>query len=127
MASDTSRSETINYGLRFFAASVLLISTYVSLRSVFAVPEFERIFSEMLEGIALPTVTLFLIRFYPSSAVIPLGILILGSSVLFASKRPQMPFFVAGCCLLLQMAVSIIYFTGLFAPLLQIVGEMSSH
>ena len=127
MASDSVPSQPTNYGLRFFAASVLLVSSYVALRSVYAVPKFERIFSEMLDGMALPVVTQFLIRFYPASAIIPLGILLLGCLVLFVSKRPQMPFYFAGCCLLLQAVVSIVYFTGLFAPLAQIVSAMNSN
>ena len=127
MAPDNAPSNPINYGLRFFAASVLLISTYFALRSVFVVPKFERLFSEMLDGAELPVVTQFLIRFYPSCAVIPLAIMTLGCAVLFVSKRPQFPYYLGGCCLLLQTAVSIVYFNGLLAPLVHIISAMNGH
>ena len=127
MESENDLSKPINYGLRFFAASALLIFSYFALQSVFVVPKFERIFSEMLNGMELPIVTQLLIRFSPSCAVIPLAILIIGCLVLFVSKRPQMPYFFAGFCLLLQLAVSIVYFAGLVAPLVQIISAMNGQ
>ena len=127
MESDTAPSKPINYGLRFFAATVLLILSYFALRIVFAVPKFEQIFSEMLDGAELPLVTQFLIRFYPTSAVIPLTILAVGWGFLFVSKRPQMPYYLAGCCVLLQALVSIVFFTGLCAPLIHIISAMNSN
>ena len=126
MKSENDLSRPINYGLRFFAASVLLISS-PALAGVFAVPKFERIFSEMLNGMALPVATQFLIRFYPLCAVIPLAILVVGCLVLFVSKRPQMPYYFAGVCLLVQTAVSVVYFTGLVAPLVHIISLMNGQ
>ena len=115
-----------NGGMRFFAASILLIVSCFALRSVFITPKFERIFSEMLNGAELPVMTMFLIRFYPTCAVIPLAILAAGCGVLLVSKRPQMPFYVAGICLLLQTVVSVVYFSGLYAPFAQIISEMNA-
>lgn len=116
-----------NKGLRFFAATVLVVPTYFTIRGLFSVPRFEMIFMEMLGDKPLPALTQLLISAHPFSLVVPLGLFGSAVFILIQSKKRELPYYVAGSALICLIAICLLTFSGLWAPMLQIITEMNSQ
>lgn len=120
-----TKIKELDQGIRAVAVVFLLIVGYFGIRTAFQIPQFESIYSDMLAGKPLPPVTQFLISgtyiFILTSLVFP----IVGVVAVFKVRTPRIALFTVAGCMVVTFIQSHIIFTGLMAPLFDIISNLS--
>jgi hypothetical protein len=110
-------------GVRFALVSIILGFCYVGLRASLAIPDFRRVFADMLEGATLPTLTSFVIgwRFI----ILAFNCLIPVAAISTVFMRPNSRcFYILGALALLALFSGAIVCTALSRPLFQLVDQL---
>ena len=109
--------------IRFAFVCFVLALSYFTIRATLAVPAFEGIFRDMLNGKPLPPLTVFVIRARYWLVACSLAMPIVAISTLF-NRRLIASFYLLGALCLLTFALFLVMYHGLSAPLFEIIQMM---
>ena len=109
--------------IRFAFACFIIALSYFTIRATLAVPAFEGIFRDMLNGKSLPPLTVFVIHAHYELIACSLAVPIVTIGTLF-NRRLVVSFYLLGGLCLLTLAQFLLMYQGLSAPLYEIIRQM---
>ena len=109
--------------IRFAFVCFIAVLSYFTIRATLAVPAFEGIFRDMLNGKPLPPLTVFVIRAHYELVAMSLAVPVVAIGTMF-SRRLVLSFYLLGGLCLLTLAQFLVMYQGLSAPLYEIIQTM---
>ena len=114
-----------NYGLRFFVLSSIFAPFLFAIGFTLLAPKLKLIYDEMLGGAQLPFITLLVFDYSSVLGIVQLAALCLSAFFLFASKRPDLPFYVSGMSLIAVTFLMIITILAAVLPLIWVISTLN--
>ena len=110
--------------VRFAFVMVVVILSYIAIRTNLCVLSFGQIFHDMLNGQPLPTITTFVLAAYPFLILTSLAVPLVAIGSLF-SNRLVGSFYLLGTLTAFSAMQVILVSQGLLGPLFQIINNLS--
>ncbi len=109
--------------IRFAFACFIVMLSYFTIRAAFAIPAFESIFHDMLNGKLLPPLTVFVVKIRYGLQACSLAVPAVAIGTLF-TRRLLLSFYLLGGLSLLILGEFLLLCHGLSAPLFEIIQQM---